>query len=41
MERESQLLREEYLSCQETQKNYLMDGITRDKRNEIEKGTTE
>ena len=39
MERESQQLREDYLSRQETQKNYLMDGISQEKRETIEKQT--
>lgn len=39
MERESQQLREDYLSRQETQKNYLMDGISQEKRETIEKRT--
>lgn len=39
MKLESQKLREEYLSRQETQKNYLMDGISREKLEKIEKET--
>ena len=39
MERELQQLREDYLSRQETQKNYLMDGISQEKRETIEKQT--